>query len=105
MRFGGLLESDKDAGLLALLRAIDQELKRKYRLAGAGPARQQSRTAQWQAPAGDFVETDNAGRRFPWGFTFATAADRIIFLVERSWLSRIDQLSYSWVPEADGCSR
>ena len=59
-----LLKSDEDTRLLAILRAMYQELQREYGLARAGSARQQRRAAAEQTAAGDFIETDDAGRRF-----------------------------------------
>nr|ART36605.1 C65 [uncultured bacterium] len=62
----GLLKSDEDARLLAIPRAMDQELQRQYGLAGAGPAHQQRGAAARQTAAGDFVESGDAGRRLVW---------------------------------------
>jgi hypothetical protein len=47
-----------------MLRAMHQELQRKYGFAGARSARQQRRAAMWQTSAGDLIQTGDAGRRF-----------------------------------------
>jgi|SRR5665213_1240928 len=54
--FGSLLEGDKDAGFVAALSAMNQELQRKYRLAGTGPAHQQRRAPARQSAGGNFID-------------------------------------------------
>ena len=76
----GLLESDEDARLLAIPRAMHQELQREDGLAGAGSAHQQRRAAARQAAAGDFIETGDAGRRLRLQFHKRTNGFHVVSL-------------------------